>query len=446
MSEKLNIVVLGGGESGVGAALLAQRKGHSIFLSDGGNLKSEYKSTLEKETIPFEENQHSIDKILQADLVIKSPGIPDSIDLIQHIKKADIQIISEVEWAYRHCPGKIIAITGSNGKTTTTLLTYEILKNAGLNVSLVGNIGKSFAAAVNDDPDHYYALEVSSFQLDDTKDFKPYIAIITNITPDHLDRYENRMELYVKSKFSIAQNQDEKDFLIINQDDAESTKYLSTNSVNSQLLPISIKHPLEKGAWVNSNNNTIILNNQEAMNINELALQGKHNTYNSMASGLASKLLGIRKETIRESLAGFDNIEHRLEAVLQIYGIEFINDSKATNVNSTWYALESMQKPTIWIVGGVDKGNDYSQLYPLVKEKVKAIICLGKDNAKLHNELEDKVPFMIDTQDMNEAVRIAYKLGDKGDSVLLSPACASFDLFEDYEDRGRQFKNAVRGL
>lgn len=438
---------MGGGESGVGAAILAKKEEHQVFLSDAGLIKDSYVQMLEKHQIEFEAQQHSEAKILEADLVIKSPGIPEKVGIIQKIREKGIEIISEVEWAYRHCPGKIIAITGSNGKTTTTLLTYEILKNAGLEVSIVGNIGKSFAASVNSNPNHYYVLEVSSFQLDDINTFKPHIAILTNITPDHLDRYENDMSLYVKSKFSITKYQDSSDFFIYNLDDTESTEYLNNNTITSQLIPFSLNEKLEEGAWLDSSKSIQLnLNNKEAMSINELALQGKHNTYNSMAAGLASKLLGIRKETIRESLSNFDNIEHRLEAVLQIYGIEFINDSKATNVNSTWYAIDSMQKPTIWIVGGVDKGNDYSQLFSLVKEKVKAVICLGVDNSKIHDQLEDKVPFMIDAADMNEAVRIAYKLGEKGDSVLLSPACASFDLFENYEDRGRQFKNAVRSL
>lgn len=445
MSKALNIVVLGGGESGVGAALLAQRKEHSVFVSDAGSISAKYKAILEENNIDFEESQHSTERVLAADLVIKSPGIPEKAPLIQELRKASISIISEIEWAYRYCPGKIVAITGSNGKTTTTMLAHEILKNHGFKTSLVGNIGISFAAAVNDDPDHYYVLEVSSFQLDDITSFKPHIAIITNVTPDHLDRYNYDMSLYVKSKFSIAAYQDEKDYLIYNQDDDESMNYLNQHPQTSQLLPISLHQQNENGAWVDHNNNIHIIN-KEAMSINDLALQGKHNTYNGMAAGLASKLLGIRKETIRESLAGFDSIEHRLESVLKIYGIDFINDSKATNVNSTWYALESMQQPVIWIAGGADKGNDYSQLFPLIKEKVKAIICLGTDNTKLHNQFEDKVPFMIDTQDMDEAVRIAYKLGEKGDTVLLSPACASFDLFENYEERGRLFKDAVRGL
>lgn len=447
MTKILNIAILGAGESGVGAALLAKRKQHKVFVSDAGAIKENYAKILLDENIEFEEKQHSEDRILEADLVVKSPGIPDHAPLIKALHKKGVEVISEIEWAYRYCPGKIVAITGSNGKTTTTLLAYEILKNAGLKVSLAGNIGKSFASCVDADPEHYYVVEVSSFQLDGINSFKPHIAILTNITPDHLDRYNNEIELYVKSKFSITKYQDENDYFIFNLDDPESNNFLKIYQPKSRQIPFSLNQKLEQGAWINSSNHIQLnLNKQEAMSINDLALQGKHNTYNSMAAGLAGKLLGIRKETIRESLSSFDNIEHRLEAVLQIYGIEFINDSKATNVNSTWYALDSMQKPTIWIVGGVDKGNDYSQLFDLVESKVKAVICLGKDNSKIHNQLEDKVPFMIDAADMSEAVRIAYKLGEKGDSVLLSPACASFDLFENYEDRGRQFKNAVRSL
>lgn len=447
LSKSLNIAVLGGGESGVGAALLAKRKGHHVFVSDAGSIKENYIQILSDEGIDYEQNHHSEDKILATDLVVKSPGIPEKATLIQNIRKAGIELISEIEWAYRYCPGKIIGITGSNGKTTTAMLTYEILKNAGLKVHLAGNIGLSFAACVNDDPDQYYVVEISSFQLDDIKTFTPHIAILTNITPDHLDRYNYQMELYVKSKFSITKNQNKEDYFIYCNDDEETLKAIDQQIIKSKVIPFSLSKKTEEGAWLDESNHIQIkLNKEEAMSINELALQGKHNTYNSMAAGLASKLLSIRKETIRESLSNFDNIEHRLEPVLQIYGIEFINDSKATNINSSWYALDSMSKPTILILGGVDKGNDYSQLFGLVKEKVKAIICLGTDTSKIHDQLEDKVPFMIDSISMNEAVRIAFKLGEKGDTVLLSPACASFDLFENYEDRGRQFKNAVRGL
>ncbi|MEQ9263214.1 MAG: UDP-N-acetylmuramoyl-L-alanine--D-glutamate ligase [Owenweeksia sp.] len=447
MSTKDHIVVLGGGESGYGAALLAKRNGYSVFLSDGGALKDKYKHRLQEEAIDFEEGGHTDDHIFKAGLVIKSPGIPEKATIVRSLRSKNIPIISEVEWAYRFCKGKVVAITGSNGKTTTTMLTNHILKKAKLDVAMVGNIGDSFAASVAEKDHDYYVLEVSSFQLDDITSFKPHIAILTNITPDHLDRYEYKMENYAQSKFAIGRYQEKDDYFIYNTDDAETLNYLDQYKPQSHLLPISLEKQLEEGAFTNEQKHIHInLKNQEAMSINELALQGKHNAYNSMAAGLAGKLLGIRKEVIRESLAGFESIEHRLEPVLQVYGIEFINDSKATNVNSTWYAMESMQKPTIWIVGGVDKGNDYSQLHKLVKEKVKAIVCLGADNTKLHAEFEEMVPFMIDAADMDEAVRISYKLGTKNDAVLLSPACASFDLFENYEDRGRQFKAAVRRL
>lgn len=447
MDKVIDIAILGAGESGVGAALLAKSKGQKAFVSDGGSMKGSYRAILEREGIDFEEGGHTMEKLLQADLVVKSPGIPDTVPVIKTLHQEGKEIISEIEYGYRHTDATIIAITGSNGKTTTSLLTYDILQKSGADVTLAGNIGKSFAAALSEGESEYYVLEVSSFQLDGTSQFRPHIAIITNITPDHLDRYDNDMSKYVASKFKITENQQQTDFLIYNMDDDESRKKLEKINPRATAMALSIEEEVANGAWATPDNHiTINIKNQEPMSINELALQGKHNVYNSMAAGLANKLLGIRKETIRESLAGFDNVEHRLESVLQIYGIQFINDSKATNVNSTWYALESMQGPTIWIAGGVDKGNDYSQLHDLVSTKVKAIVCLGEDNTKLHSEFEDKVPFMIDAASMDEAVRIAYKLGDKGDSVLLSPACASFDLFDNFEDRGRQFKNAVRNL
>ncbi len=428
--------------------MLAQKLGCQIWVSDGGSIKPKFKKLLEEKEIPFEEGQHSIDRILDAELVVKSPGIPEKAAIVQKIRQAGIELISEIEFGYRHCSGKIIAITGSNGKTTTTLLTHHILKQAGVSVAMAGNVGNSFAATLCEEPKDYYVLEVSSFQLDDIVAFKPYIAIITNITPDHLDRYNYQLENYAAAKLAITKNQDENDFLIYCADDPITVEHLKQRAGRASLIPFSLKHAaMETGAWLNAEQNILIkLKDQEEMSINELALQGKHNKHNSMASGLAGKLLGIRKEVIRESLAGFESIEHRLEPVLEIYGIQFINDSKATNVNSTWYALDSMQGPTIWIAGGVDKGNDYSQLYSLVEQKVRAIICLGADNSKIHQEFEDKVELVIDAADMDEAVRMAYKLGEKGESVLLSPACASFDLFENYEDRGRQFKQAVRKL
>lgn len=447
MSIGTKIAILGAGESGVGAAILAQKQGFTVWVSDGGKIKPEFKHTLNDLDLPYEEGSHNMEEILSASLVVKSPGIPEKAPVVKAIREKGIELISEIEFGYRYCTGKIIAITGSNGKTTTTMLTHHILKNAGLNVVMAGNVGDSFAASVAERNADYYVLEVSSFQLDDISTFKPHIAILTNITPDHLDRYEYKMENYAASKFAITRYQDENDFFIYNKDDEETMKYMAQNPTKAQKLAITLQNEKTEGAWLDDTNTIqITLKNQEQMNINELALQGKHNTYNSMASGLASKLLGIRKEAIRESLAGFESIEHRLEPVLSVYGIQFINDSKATNVNSTWYALENMQTPTIWIAGGVDKGNDYSQLFSLVENKVKAIICLGTDNSKLHAEFDGRVEMVIDAADMDEAVRMAYRMGEKGDSVLLSPACASFDLFENYEDRGRQFKAAVRNL
>lgn len=447
MSIATKISILGAGESGIGAAILAQKQGFNVWVSDGGKIKQKYKDTLNDLDLAYEEGSHNMTEILSSELVVKSPGIPEKAEVLKAIREAGIEVISEIEFGYRYCKGKIIAITGSNGKTTTTLLTYDILKNAGVSVALGGNVGNSFAASVAEGDYDYYVLEISSFQLDDINSFKPHIAILCNITPDHLDRYDYKMENYAASKFAITKYQDENDFFIYNKDDAETMKFMPQHTIKSKPLAITLKNENTEGAWLDETNTIhITINNQEQMNINELALQGKHNTYNSMASGLASKLLGIRKEAIRESLAGFESIEHRLEPVLQVYGMQFINDSKATNVNSTWYALDNMHEPTIWIAGGVDKGNDYSQLFALVEKKVKAIICLGVDNAKLHQEFEGKVDLIIDAADMDEAVRMAYKMGEKGNNILLSPACASFDLFENYEDRGRQFKQAVRNL
>ncbi len=447
MAQVQNIAVLGGGESGLGAALLAKKLGQNVFLSDAGIIKEKYHRKLNQANIEFEESQHSSERILASDLIIKSPGIPEKAPLIQAIRTAGIPMISEVEYASRFCQGKIIAITGTNGKTTTTKLCYHLLKNAGLKVSMVGNVGESFAAAVAENGYDYYVVEVSSFQLDDIKDFKPFIAVLTNITEDHLDRYDYNIDLYAAAKMRIFENQDENDHFIYSADDPLCQKYLNDQEIKAQQYQLSLTKSVEQGAYLADNNIfKIILNKKEDMDINELALQGKHNSYNSLASGVAGRLLNIRKETIRESMANFDSIEHRLEPVLQIYGINFINDSKATNVNSTWYALESMKEPTIWIAGGVDKGNDYSQLLPLVKQHVKAIICLGTDNSKLHAEFDGEVEMVLDAADMDEAVRMAYKIGEKGNNVLLSPACASFDLFENYEDRGRQFKDAVRKL
>lgn len=447
MDQAKNIAILGGGESGYGAALLAQAKGHRPWLSDGGSLKEKYRLALEQAQIEFEEGGHTEDRILNSDLIIKSPGIPHSAAILKKAVAAQIPIISEVEFAAQYCPGKIIAVTGTNGKTTVTKLIHHLLKEAGLNCALVGNVGDSFAASVAKGDHDFYALEVSSFQLDDIQSFKPYISVLTNITEDHLDRYDHSIDKYAAAKLRIFENQEAEDHFIYCADDPLSKHYLSQATIKAQQWAISLERAVDNGAYqVTDQHFKIIINKQEDMDINELALQGKHNRYNSLASGVAGRLLNIRKESIRESLSSFESVEHRLEPVLEIYGINFINDSKATNVNSTWYALESMQRPTIWIAGGVDKGNDYSQLLNLVKKKVKALICLGIDNEKLHQEFEEVVPLVIDAARMDEAVRMAYKMGEKGDNVLLSPACASFDLFEDYEERGRQFKHAVRQL
>ena len=442
------ILVLGGGESGVGAAMLAQKNSLEVFVSDKGIIKPEYKKILEEKGIAWEEGKHSEEMIAKATLVIKSPGIPDKVEIIKSFIEKGIPVISEIEFAYRFSKGKIIAITGSNGKTTTTSLAYYILKNAGLDVAVGGNIGKSFASILCEREYDYYVLELSSFQLDGIDTFKADIAILLNITPDHLDRYEYKMENYVASKFSITKNQSENDVFIYCEDDLETKKQLSKISLKSQLIPFSIEQKISGNGAYLENEQIIINYNNDPINmyINELALQGKHNAYNSMAASVASRVLQIRKEVIRESLSDFKNIEHRLEYVAKVNGIEFINDSKATNVNSTWYALESIHAPIIWIAGGVDKGNDYTMLESLVKEKVKAIICLGLDNDKLKAAFGHIVPIIEDAGSAPEAVYKAYRLGKKDDTVLLSPCCASFDLFDNYEDRGRKFKKAVKAL
>lgn len=450
------LVILGGGESGVGTAVLAKQKGFDVFLSDKGKIKDEYKNVLSKYEIKWEEEKHTEALIFNADEVVKSPGIPDKADLVIMLHIKGIPVISEIEFAGRYTNAKKICITGSNGKTTTTLLIYHILKKAGLNVGLGGNIGKSFAMLVAENAGRsdkkdldYYVLELSSFQLDGMVDFKADIAVLLNITPDHLDRYNYEMQNYVDSKFRIIRNQTENDSFIFCIDDEIIARELIKKTISAKQYPFSIKQEVEKGAYLNENNQIVINTNNTNplfMTIQELALQGKHNIYNSMAAGVTTKLVEIRKETIRESLSDFHNIDHRLEVVGNVHGIEFINDSKATNVNSTWYALESMDKPVILILGGVDKGNDYSMLNDLVKEKVKAIICLGADNKKIIKAFGGMVEIILEANSAKEAVAQAYKLGKKGDTVLLSPACASFDLFEDYEDRGTQFKQAVRGL
>lgn len=443
------LVILGGGESGVGTAVLAQKKGFEVFLSDKGKLKDKYKDVLSKYGIKWEEEKHSEDLILNANEVVKSPGIPDKADLIKALVKKGIPVISEIEFAGRYTNAKKICITGSNGKTTTTLLTYHMMQKAGLNVGLAGNVGKSFAMQVAENDFDFYVLELSSFQLDGMFEFKADIAILLNITPDHLDRYDYKLENYADSKFRIIQNQTELDAFIYCIDDEVTMNTIKIKNIKAKQYPISIKQELEIGAYLKENNQLIINTNNTNplfMTIQELALQGKHNIYNSMAAGVTGKLVEIRKETIRESLSDFHNIDHRLELVGNVHGIEFINDSKATNVNSTWYALESMNNPVILILGGVDKGNDYSMLTDLVKSKVKAIICLGTDNKKIIKAFGGLVETILEAKSAKEAVAQSYKIGKKGDTVLLSPACASFDMFENYEDRGTQFKQAVRAL
>ncbi|MCC7232647.1 MAG: UDP-N-acetylmuramoyl-L-alanine--D-glutamate ligase [Bacteroidia bacterium] len=443
--EKL--VILGAGESGTGAALLGLKKGWNVFVSDSGKIREEYRRFLKAHEIPFEEGTHSSEIILSAGLIIKSPGIPDSSEIIRSAKQKGIPVISEIEFAGRYTKAKMIGITGTNGKTTTTLLTYHILKKAGLNVGLAGNVGKSFALQVAGQDHDYYVLELSSFQLDGMRDFRCNVAILTNITPDHLDRYEYDVKKYVLSKFRITRNQTPEDVFIYCADDPLTVENLSEIQGKPMQYSFSIKKKPDKGAWLEDK--TIHINiNQHPMTmlIHELSLQGKHNIYNSMAAGIAARVLEIRKETVRDSLSDFRNIEHRLEFVSNVNGIEFVNDSKATNVNSTWYALESFNKPVILILGGVDKGNDYSMLEELVKEKVKAIVCLGKDNKKILKAFKGMVAEIVETSSAQDAVEASYKIGKKGDVVLLSPACASFDLFENYEDRGRQFKMAVKKL
>lgn len=443
----IEIVILGAAESGVGAAVLARKKGLSVFVSDNGVIKEEYKRLLTHHAIDFEENGHSQEKVLSAKEVIKSPGIPEKNELVKAIRKKGIPVLSEIEFAGRYTKAKMIGITGTNGKTTTTMLTYHILKKAGLNVGLAGNVGKSFALQVAEHDFDYYVLELSSFQLDDIHDFRCHIAILTNITPDHLDRYNYELKNYVLAKFRILQNQQPEDAFIYCADDPITMEHLGSAKINAHAYPFSIKKTLQEGAWLEQQTLNIQTNHKHfTMLIHELALQGKHNLYNSMAAGIAARVLDIRKEVIRESLSDFRNVEHRLEFVASVNGIEFVNDSKATNINSTWYALESFTKPVVLILGGVDKGNDYNELMDLVKEKVKAIVCLGKDNKKIIDTFNKVVPEIIETASADEAVQVSYRLGKKGDVVLLSPACASFDLFENYEDRGRQFKKAVKSL
>ena len=444
---KNKLVILGGGESGVGAAILGAKQGFEVFVSDFGEIKMEYKLVLDQYGLNYEENQHTEELILDATLVVKSPGIPEKAPIVIKLHRKKIPVISEIEFAGRYNKAKTICITGSNGKTTTTLLTYEILKRAGLKVGLAGNVGKSFALQVAEDDFDYYVIELSSFQLDGMFDFRADIAILLNITPDHLDRYDYKMQNYTNSKMRITQNLRPEDWFVYCADDPIIQEELKKRDIKARMAPFSIMQVLKEGGWVENEIMKLNVNNNTFdMTIYELALQGKHNLNNSMAAGISGSILNLRKEGIRECLSDFQGVEHRLERFLRVHNIEFINDSKATNINSVWYALESMNTPVVWIVGGIDKGNDYSQLFDLVKEKVKAIVCLGKDNSKIIAAFDGKVKQIVDTKSIEEAVRSGYFLAEKGDTVLLSPACASFDLFKNYEERGRQFKEAVRNL
>ena len=444
---KKKIVILGGGESGVGTAILAKKEGYKIWLSDKGKIKEKYKNVIEHLEIDWEEEKHTESQIFDADVVMKSPGIPDTVPMIKALRAKGIPVISEIEFAAEYTSAVIVGITGSNGKTTTTKLTHHILKDGGLQVGMAGNVGDSFAKQVAETNAGYYVLELSSFQLDGIEKFRPHIAVLTNITPDHLDRYNNNFQNYIDSKFRITQNQTKDDYLIYDADDEVISDYLKKHPIQSTLLPFSLTKTIENGAYLNNENIIITINNNKIiMPTKNIALEGKHNIKNAMAASTVAHLLKIRKQTIRESLENFQGVEHRLEQVLKINKVQYINDSKATNVNATYFALESMDAPTVWIVGGVDKGNDYTELFQFVNEKVKAIICLGKDNVKLMQNFSSMVDIIVETEYMSEAVKIAYKIAESGDNVLLSPACASFDLFENYEDRGRQFKDAVRNL
>ena len=441
------LVVLGAGESGVGTAILGKKEEFDVFVSDFGKIKEKYKQVLLHHGILWEEGSHSEDKILSAEIVMKSPGIPDTAPIILKLKEKGVKVISEIEFASKFTEATVIGITGSNGKTTVATMTHQILKEGELNVALGGNIGDSFAKEVAEKEHENYVLELSSFQLDGIEDFAPHISILTNLSPDHLDRYDNEYSKYIDSKFRITMNQTAEDYFIYDGDDEMIQKWLSKHTIKPQLLPFSITRQLNKGACIKDKKIIITIDNKQfTMPIADLGLQGQHNVKNAMAASTVAKLLNIRKETIRRSLENFQGVEHRLENVLKINNVKYINDSKGTNVNATYYALDTMETSTVWIVGGVDKGNDYSELFPLVNEKVKAIICLGVDNEKIIRAFGNVVDIMVETHSMQDAVQVAYRLSKKGDAVLLSPACASFDLFENYEDRGRQFKEAVRNL
>jgi UDP-N-acetylmuramoylalanine--D-glutamate ligase len=445
---KKRIAILGAGESGIGTALLAKKNNYDVFVSDGAEISEGFKKELNAEKIEFEEDHHSLEKILNADVVMKSPGIPEKNEIVIELRKRGADIISEIEWAYRYKgDSKIIGITGSNGKSTTTSLVYHICKTGEMDCAMVGNIGYSFARQVARDPKQVYVIEVSSFQLDDIKYFRPDIAILTNITEDHLDRYDYKLENYIASKFNIIKNQDENDVFIYNADDEITMQYLNKFLNRTTPLPITMRKELPQGAYITNATLRLKWKQEEVrMSVEDFAVKGLHNQYNTMAAGLAAVVMDIRKEKIREAVQTFQSLEHRMETVATIKGVEFINDSKATNTNSTWYALETMTKPTILILGGIDKGNDYSILKDLVKEKVKAIVCMGKDNLKIHEAFGKEIELIVNTDNAKDAVQAAFHFAAKGDVVLLSPACASFDLFKNYEDRGRQFKEAVRDL
>ncbi|RKS98982.1 UDP-N-acetylmuramoyl-L-alanine--D-glutamate ligase [Flavobacterium sp. 123] len=443
----MRLVVLGGGESGVGTAILGKEKGYEVFVSDFGKIKENYRQVLIDNEIAWEDEKHTEDLILNADVVMKSPGIPEKAAIVKKLIEKGIPVISEIEFAAPFTEAITIGITGSNGKTTTTMLTYHLLQSAGLNVGLGGNIGKSFAWQVAENKFDSYVLELSSFQLDGIINYKPHIAIITNISPDHLDRYEYNYQNYIDSKFRITMNQTEEDYLIYDADDEAIAEWLKNNKTKAKLIPFSLTKTFNEGAYIKENTMEVNINQEEfKMETEYIALEGKHNMKNAMAATSVAKLMQIRNATIRESLSNFQGVEHRLEKVLKIQNVQYINDSKATNVNATFFALDSMNTPTVWIVGGVDKGNDYNELMSMVREKVKAIICLGVDNRKIIDVFGNVVDIMVEVTNMADAVRMAQRLSEKGDTVLLSPACASFDLFENYEDRGRQFKQAVHNL
>ncbi|MCB9045303.1 MAG: UDP-N-acetylmuramoyl-L-alanine--D-glutamate ligase [Chitinophagales bacterium] len=448
--KQKKLVVLGAAESGIGAALLGQQQGWDVFVSDGGKVKDKYKSELDAAGVRYEENQHTEEIILNADCIVKSPGISEKVQIMKKVREAGIEVCSEIEFGYRYkADSKIIAITGTNGKTTTTSLTYHLLKDAEYDVAMVGNIGYSFARQIAVKPHKWYVMEISSFQLDDIHWFKPDVAVLLNITPDHLDRYDYNFQNYINAKFRIIENQTEGDYFVVNYDDPTIRQYITTHFIQSNTIyfTMSEQNITNEGGFINDDKMHIRFNGEEMnMSIHDLTTKGKHNQYNSMAAGISAHIAGIRKEKIRESFSSFKGLEHRLEHVATIRGVEFINDSKATNVNSVWYALESMNKPTVLILGGQDKGNDYSEILELVKEKVKAIVCMGVDNAPIHAAFDGVIETIVDTTSAKDAVNAAYALAEKDDVVLLAPACASFDLFKNYEDRGEQFKEAVRNL